>query len=138
MKLLNFFFKIFNNNKRFFLYYLIGNFVAIIDLILLFVLTDLLHIFYLISASISFVIASLIHFLLNKKYTFQNKSKKYILQYFLVIISGLITLLLNLLLLFVFVEFIGLWYIYARIISAFLLLFFTYNFNKYVTYGVLK
>ena len=129
---------IIHRNRQFILYYFIGNIAVVMDLGLLYLFTEVFGLFYLLSATLSFCSALFVNYLLNKKYTFKNKSKKYLLQYTVLFIGGLIALGFNLLILWVLVERTGLWYIYSKIISLILVLLFTYNYNKYVVYGMIK
>lgn len=124
--------------RTFITYYFVGNICVLIDFAFLYTFTEFFRIYYLISASLSFIVSSFTGYILNKNITFNNKSKKYLHQYLLVIVSGLIYMLLNALFLLFLVEKLHLWYIYARIISLIVLLYYSYSFNKYITFGMIK
>jgi putative flippase GtrA len=62
-------------------YYMIGGILAtIIDMSLLYIFTDILHIHYLFSQGLSFGISFVVGFLFQKYITFQNKSSNHIKQ----------------------------------------------------------
>ena len=63
-------------NSKFFKYLFVGGFSLVIDMFLLFTITELFGISYLISASISYLIAFVVCFILNFTYTFKVKIKK--------------------------------------------------------------
>ncbi len=70
---------------------IIGGFSAVLDLILLYVFTDILGFYYLVSACMSFNIVLLIAFFVHKKYTFVCTRKdvwKQYLSFFLVNVSS--------------------------------------------------
>ena len=114
-----------------------GSIAAVVDLALLFILTEYAHIFYLKSAVISFLASSFVHYGLNKTITFKNKSKKYALQFIVTMVVAVVGLILNLGILFSLVS-LGLWYMFAKIIALLVIVVFTYNLNKHVTYGWFK
>jgi len=125
------------SKKRFITYIIMGSIAAVVDLALLFILTEYAHIFYLKSAVISFLASSFVHYGLNKTITFKNKSKKYALQFIVTMVVAVVGLILNLGILFSLVS-LGLWYMFAKIIALLVIVVFTYNLNKHVTYGWFK
>jgi len=110
-------------------------FATIIDVLLLYALTEFLNINYLVSATIAYCIGLLIAFYLQKTYTFKEKQTKGAhIQLIKFTIISLIGLLLNLIILKAFVE-IGLWYIFAKIIAIILVFFWNYFVNKKITFN---
>lgn len=71
----------FHKNKKIYIqfvkYLVIGTFGSLADLALLWFLTDILHIYYLASASLSFVILFFVGYTLHKYITFQNYQKNH-------------------------------------------------------------
>lgn len=97
-----------------------GGLVAGMELLVLYVCTDVFHVWYLFSLIIAFVIAFCLSFTLQKFWTFQNKGTEQIhfqaASYFVV---ALLNLGLNVTLLYIFVQFFGVWYLLAQVfISA--------------------
>ncbi len=115
-------------------YATISLFATIVDVLLLYALTEFLNINYLVSATISYCTGLLISFYLQKTYTFKEQHTKRIhLQFTKFTIISLIGLLLNLIILKVFVE-IGVWYIFAKIIAIIIVFFWNYLINKRITF----
>ena len=89
------------------------------DLVLLYLFTDIFGIWYLISAVAAFILAFGVSFTLQKYWTFGDHSREglhmQIGAYFLV---AIINLTLNTLLVYIFVEWISLYYILAQILAS--------------------
>lgn len=129
-------------NKRWFLQYIqftvVGTMGALVQLSILYFLTDLLSIYYLISASISFVIAASLAFTLNRTWTFKIMGEKFVLkkrhQYPIYISSGAILFVFNLVFLSFLVEYFEIYYILAQFLT--IILFGTFNFltQKKITF----
>ncbi len=99
-------------------YIISGGTAAIVDLVILYMLVEKLNITYILSAVIAFLVAFIVSFTLQKYWTFGDDSKKINSQaskYFLV---SAINLILNTILVFLFVEFLGLHYIISQIITS--------------------
>ncbi len=104
-----------------------GGTATVSNLIILYALTDLLHIYYITSTVIAMSISTFISFGLQKFWTFEDgdhsKTSWQLPAYILLCIFNLG---LNTLLVWIFVEQIGLWYILAQIISSGLIAFLTF------------
>jgi len=89
-----------------------------VNLLTLYILTDIFKVFYIISATIAFILSVLNNYFLNKLWTFKEKLQdevvKKVLQYTVV---SIISLFANLGILFFLVEFVSMWYIAAEIIA---------------------
>jgi dolichol-phosphate mannosyltransferase len=103
-------------------YVISGGTAAVVDLGLLFIFTDVFHIWYLLSAVIAFLFAFFTSFFMQKFWTFQDSATERIHQqialYFIVAIANLI---LNTALMYVFVEFIRLHYMLSQVVVALLI-----------------
>jgi putative flippase GtrA len=101
-----------------------GGSAAAVNFIFLYVFTEYLGIFYLISAITSFILSSIVAFLMHKFWTYKNHGRDRIHKefsfHFLVVSTNLA---LNTLLVYVFVEWTGLWYIWAQFITSIILAF---------------
>jgi len=124
----------FNKIELMFDYALVSLIATIIDVAVLYSLTDFLKINYLISATIGYCCGLIIAFYLQKKYTFKEVTAKIKFQFFKFAIISLIGLLINLVILKLFVS-IGLWYIFAKIISIIIVFFWNFFVNKKITFG---
>ena len=96
-----------------------GTLSAVVNFTLLYFLTELLHFRYLFSSICSFSVAIAVSFLLQKHWTFENQEKDTIFkQASIFSLVAFCNLLLNTGLVFVFVEKLGLWYMFAQFISS--------------------
>ena len=111
----------------------VGATSAIIDFGLLYVLTDFVNWHYLLSATVSFIIAAIYNFILNRSWTFRSngKKRKQIPIFFAIVGSGV---LLNNFIMWFGVEQTGLWYIYAKVIAAAIVTIWNFMGNKYLTF----
>lgn len=105
-------------SKQFIKFCLVGILNTLINLIIFFILTNIFHIYYLISAVFAFLAAVTNSFILNKTWTFkekisQNTYNKYA-KFFLV---SIIALVINLLILYVLVEFFNVYNMFAQLIG---------------------
>ncbi|MFC1872244.1 GtrA family protein [Chloroflexota bacterium] len=115
-------------NKNFLYYFLLAGFCSVIDVGVLYALTDWAGLFYLISATFSFIIAQSLNYYLNRRLNFRSKSEQVAKQLTMFISVNTVGLGISLGILAVFVEVFGLWYILARIISMLI----AFNFNFYI------
>ena len=115
-------------------YLFIGGASALSDIILLFILVHFLHIFYLLAATISFLIVSTFGFFLHKNLTFRHKGPNSKLRYFVFIATAGSGLIWSLLLLFAFVDIFKIWYLQAAIMVKFIVLAWNFMVNKFFTF----
>lgn len=96
-----------------------GGTATVVNLTILYVLTDIFNVHYLISAIISFLVAFVVSFSLQKFWAFGDfgTAKLHIqaTQYFL--FSG-VNLTLNTVLMYVFTDLLGVWYFLSQIFAA--------------------
>jgi putative flippase GtrA len=124
--------------KLFFGYLIIGGLATLVDIGFLKILTDFVGIWYIYSVIIAYVIGAVVHYTLNKYVNFKNKSKRIIIQFSLFLIISLIGLLINISLIYMLVEFIDIWYIYAKIIATAIAFVSNYFLNRNITFRLLK
>lgn len=107
-----------------------GGVAALTDLIALFMLTDVLHIYYVVSACIAFALAILVNFSLQRFWVFEvtGESNLYT-QSMKFIALSLANLAVNTFGVFLLVSRLGLWYIAAQILITVLLI--SINFYLY-------
>lgn len=103
-------------------YLFAGGVVVAVNASVLYTLTQYAHIYYLMSAVLSFCVAFLVSFFLQKYWTFQNRSTNRIheqaVKYLLLQLGNLAT---NTALLYLFVEYAHLWYITAQLLVSLIL-----------------
>ena len=107
---------------RFFRYLASGGMAAFVDFGLLYLFTDICRIHYLTSAVIAFVLTFFVSFFLQKFWTFQDDSVAKVhtqaVVYFGIAVASLV---LNTLLMYLFVDWLHLWYMAAQFIASGLL-----------------
>lgn len=100
-------------------YILSGGSAAFVDLLLLYVLTDLFHVWYLVSAIIAFIVAFFVSFFLQKHWTFRDGQAegvhKQMAAYLLI---ALINLGINTFLMFVCVHYLKWHYMASQFVVA--------------------
>jgi len=113
----------------------VGISAAIIDFSVLYILTEYFKLYYLLSATISFILAAFFNYNLNRRWTFRSSGNqnKQLPVFFIIAILGI---LLNNHIMYIGVEKFGLWYIYAKIISTTIVTFWNFFGNKYLTFKI--
>lgn len=111
---------------------------TVIDIGVLYLLTQYFLIYYLLSAAISYVCGMITNYSLNKYLTFKNTSKRIGPQFGLFLIVALIGLGLNELIIFLLVEYYDLWYIYAKVVSVCIVMFWSFIGHKKLTFTVIE
>ena len=122
--------------KEFIKFGVVGGIGTLINIIILFLLTEKVGVYYLISAIFSFIVAMSGNFILNKIWTFKENvklgiGKKY-LQFGLVSVSAL---LVNLFFLYLFTEIFGIYYIISQILAIGIALIINFLGNKIWTFS---
>lgn len=126
------------NGALFFKYVICAGIATLIDLGLFYFFTEYVHIWYFFSAFMSYMIGIIINYSLNKYLNFKNESKKIIPQFGLFASVALIGLVFNQIIIYLLVEFAGVWYMFAKIIAIFIVMFFNFYGHKKLTFGVFK
>lgn len=90
---------------------------------------------YLISAIFSFIVGFIVSFLMMKHWTFQDSSTDGIHEQLTVYFSvAIMNLLLNTLLVYLFVEFMGSWYIFAQVAASLIIAVWSFFIYKYLIF----
>jgi putative flippase GtrA len=127
--------------KEFLSYVLFAGIATIVDMGLLFLLTEYAFQFnydYLIAAIISYLCGMITNYSLNKNITFKNTSKRIAPQFGVFSIVALIGLGLNELILWFFTEFTFLTYLYSKVLSVGLVMIWSYFGHKKFTFRLFK
>lgn len=129
--------------KKIFLYFFYHNFfrfavsggiATLVDIGLLYILTEYIGIWYLISSVFSFLIGSLTHFTISRYFVFKSFEKTYWRQYASFFIIHLGGLTINTAGLYVLVEFCHIYYILAKLLTVILGVAWTFWANKKFTF----
>ena len=97
----------------------VGVVVVAINMSILYSLTEFLHVYYIASALLAFCVAFIASFFLQKRVTFNDTSAEHaaskVVRYLSLQIANVGT---NTFLLFIFVEYLKIWYILAELVIA--------------------
>ncbi len=121
---------------RFLRYSLIGSSTFLLDLLLLFFLTDVLGWHYILSAAVGFVVAVSLNYSLSRRFVFQGTLRSVRAGYgifLLIAVAGLVAITG---LMALFVEVFGWNYLISRIVIALIVGFWNYLMNLYVNFKV--
>lgn len=120
---------------QFFKYIIVGAMAFITDFIVLFILTDFFGFYYIFSASIAFIIGLMVNYYLSINWVFnkRNLSNKWI-EFQIFAIIGIIGLFLNAFLIWILTDCIGFYYLYSKIITAILILFWNFTARKIILF----
>ncbi len=115
-------------------YALVGCLGTAIDLGSLYIFVDFLHLNVLLGTAISFVLAVINNFTLNKYWTFENKSSNIRKQFIKFLTVSIMGLILTEIFMALFVYGIHIWYIASKIVTSGLVLTWNFVANKYWTF----
>jgi putative flippase GtrA len=108
-----------------------GGFAFVVNIIVLYVLTDILRIYYLISTVMAFLAAFNVSFFLQKSWTFGDNSRDNLhVQIPLYLGMQVANLVLNTGLMYVFVEYLHIWYVLSQVIITAVLAVVVFIVNK--------
>jgi dolichyl-phosphate beta-glucosyltransferase len=115
-------------------YTVVGCLGTAIDLLSLYLFVDLLLMPLLVAAAISFLLAVINNFIMNKYWTFQNKNSNIRKQFIKFLLVSIIGLFLTEICMAFFVYSLKIWYIAAKLITSGLVLTWNFLSNKYWTF----
>jgi len=122
--------------KRIIKYLIAGGTAALVDLSLLYVLTDLLGFWYLFSTSLAFAAAFFVSFFLQKFWTFRDNGKERIYQQLGAYLAVALTnFCLNALLMYALVDGFKVWYLFAQVIAGGSIACESYLIYKFLIFG---
>jgi dolichol-phosphate mannosyltransferase len=120
---------------QFFKFALIGVLNTIINLFVLYIFTEFFHIYYLISAVFAFLFAVTNSFIFNKIWTFKEKiSYNAYNKYFKFILISVVALIVNLVILYSFTEFLHIYYLVSQMMAIVLSFWINFVGNKLWTF----
>jgi len=118
-----------------FRYCFVGGFAFIVDYGLLYILTEYAGFHYLISATISFIAGLIVNYLLSTWWIFRNsKLKNKAAEFTVFALIGVIGLLLNNLLLYVFTDLLHVHYMISKLIVAALVMIWNFFGRKLILF----
>jgi len=121
--------------KQFFKFAIVGVLNTFINMGVLYVFTEYLKVYYIVSAIFAFLVAVTNSFILNKIWTFKedikDKTTKKYSKFFIISVLALIT---NLSLLYVFTEVFKFYYLISQVIAIAVSLWINFLGNKFWTF----
>lgn len=116
-------------------YLIAGGLATLTNLVILYLLTSGVGLWYIYSSIISLSTATVVSFVLQKLWTFKNfDSSRVHVQLPLHIALALSNIVINAMLLYVFVEWIHIWYLIAQIFAGAMLACMNYFVYKHVIF----
>jgi putative flippase GtrA len=106
----------------------------IVDFGLLYVFTYYCHIFYVVSATLSFSISLVLNYLLSVAWVFPRSSHKRHVEMLFFAIIGFIGLGLNALIIWFCTEKIGVYYLYSKLIAVAIVFFWSFTARRFLLF----
>jgi putative flippase GtrA len=116
------------------IFFVIGGSCGLLDLAILYTLTDVFKIWYLYAGVISFLIISIISFFLHKTISFNSASTNYRQQYIQFLFVITVGIVINNSVLYICTSLLGIWYLTSRIISSLVAMIWNYWFNSRIVF----
>lgn len=115
-------------------YVISGGTSVVANLVVLYSLVQILKIWYLTSAIISFCVSAIVSYVLQKFFTFKDYSTKGMhLQFSHFFLYALAMLGVNTTLMYIFVDVFGFWYLLSQVVITAITAFLNYFiFNKFI------
>jgi putative flippase GtrA len=117
---------------------IVGGSMLILNVVILYLLTSLFGIYYIISAILSSLFLTGLSFYFNENWTFNSitnytykKMRHRVVSYYLVSSSGIS---LNIIILFLLTNYANLYYLYSSIIASFLVYLWNFSLNEKITW----
>lgn len=124
-----------NSIIQLFRYCFVGGFAFIVDAGGLFVLTEYAGMYYLLSASVSFVLGLVVNYLLSTAWIFRkSKLKNKWAEFLIYSVIGVVGLGLNALFLWLFTDGLHIYYMLSKIITAALVMLWNFIARKYILF----
>lgn len=116
-------------------YAIVGSIATIVDFLVLYILTDHVGLHYLLSATLSFIMAAFVNYNMNRSWTFQSNGKKR-KQVPVFLIIATMGLLINNNILYIGVNFFGLYYLLVKVFATGLVMVWNFLGNKFLTFKI--
>lgn len=125
-----------NSFLQFFRYLFVGGIATVVDWGVLFALTEIFHLYYLISAIFAFVAGLVTNFLLSKLLVFQGSETRTnaLMEFLGYALIGVVGLGMTELIMFVFTDCMMLYYMLSKAIATMIVLAWNYLARKFLLY----
>lgn len=119
-----------------FRYGFVGGIAFIADFGILYILTEFLNVYYLLSAAISFTIGILVNYTISVLWVFyRNKFSNKLLEILIYTIIGVIGLGLNLFIMWFCTDLLLVYYLLSKIISTIIVFLWNFFARKYILFN---
>ncbi|MBT9151516.1 MAG: hypothetical protein DDT40_01712 [candidate division WS2 bacterium] len=124
-----------NTSIQLFRYVFVGGVAFLVDFGSLYLLTEFFGIYYLTSAAIAFLLGLITNYILSISWVFNKRTLNNIkIEFGVFTIIGIVGLALNVVFIWVFTEKLQLYYLYSKIISAVIILFWNFFARKFTLF----
>ncbi|MFX0069763.1 MAG: GtrA family protein [Candidatus Hermodarchaeota archaeon] len=114
---------------------IVGAIGTLVNLSILYLLTEFLNVYYIVSEIIAFFVSVLNNYILNKVWTFKEKIQQVLFKkYIKYTLICLLSLIVNLSVLYLLVENFNFWYVFAEIVAIFISFIINFIGNKFWTF----
>ena len=119
-----------------FRYVFVGGTAFVVDFFFLYFFSDICGIYYLLSGILSFIISVLVNYIMSTKWVFnQDNIDNKVLEFNLFILISAIGLVFTEILLWLFTDIFGLYYLLSKIIAAIIVMFWNFIARRIMFYG---
>ncbi|MDI6724700.1 MAG: GtrA family protein [Methanobacterium sp.] len=116
---------------QFFRYIFVGGAAFVVDFVSLYAFTDIFGVYYLISAALAFIIGLMANYALSVTWVFNSRTLNNMWSEFTVFaIIGVVGLGLNEIFIWLFTDYVDMYYLLSKIIAAALILFWNFSARK--------
>ena len=116
-------------------YSIVGGIAWLIDISSLIALKELLEVNYLIAAAIAFTLGLIVNYTLSVTWVFsRRKYHDKAKEFSIFTIIGLIGLLLNELLMWIFTDLIGMYYVHSKLLTTFIVFLWNFSMRKIILF----
>ena len=116
--------------SQFFKFGVVGVIAFIVDYLSLYLLTEFLNVYYLISSIISFLLSIIVNYILSIKWVFDIKKKQSFKDVIIFKLLSAIGLLINLLVMYLSVEVLKIHYMIGKLIATFIVMIWNFVTRK--------
>ena len=127
-----------NSLLQFFRYGFVGGIAAVVNIGMLYVFTDLFHIYYIVSNILAFLLGLITNYILSKKFVFSSEVNISAIKEFIIYsIIGVFGLGFDTIFLWLFTDMVGIYYLASKLLSTASV--FIWNFwARKVLYNIVK
>ncbi|MBP3791515.1 MAG: GtrA family protein [Methanobrevibacter sp.] len=119
-----------------FRYVFVGGNAFAVDFFFLYFFSDICGIYYLLSGVFSFIISVMVNYLMSTRWVFnQDKIGNKLVEFYLFLIISTIGLVFTEILLWLFTDIFGLYYLISKIMAAIIVLFWNFIARRVMFYG---